>query len=72
MYKETLRPAWVEIDLDHVAFNIQNIRKKVGEDREIIGVIKADGYGHGAREMAKTLAENGVKTFAVATLSKVT
>lgn len=71
MYKKALRPAWAEIDLDHVAFNIQNIRKKVGEDREIIGVIKADGYGHGALEMAKTLAENGVKTFAVATLHEV-
>lgn len=68
MYKDTLRPAWAEINLAHAAFNIQNIRKKVGEDREIIGVIKADGYGHGAVEMAGVLKENGVKTFAVATL----
>lgn len=68
MYKDTLRPAWAEINLAHAAFNIQNIRKKVGEDREIIGVIKADGYGHGAVEMAGVLKENGVRTFAVATL----
>lgn len=71
MYKEALRPAWAEIDLDHAAFNIQNIRKKVGPDKEIIGVIKADGYGHGAVEMAKVLSENGVNTFAVATLHEV-
>ncbi len=71
MYKEGLRPAWAEINLEHATFNIQNIRKKVGEGKEIIGVIKADGYGHGAVEMAKVLRKNGIKTFAVATLHEV-
>lgn len=70
MYKEAIRPAWAEINLSNVDYNIKKIREKVGEDKEIIGVIKADGYGHGSVKMAEVLKENGVKTFAVATLQE--
>lgn len=68
MYKEALRPAWVEIDLASVDYNIKSIQAKIGAEREIIGVIKADAYGHGAVKIAEVLRENGIKTFAVATL----
>ena len=71
MYKDAIRPAWAEINLSNLDYNIKNIRRKVGEDREIIGVIKADGYGHGSVEVAEVLRKNGVKTFAVAALSEV-
>lgn len=71
MYKEALRPAWAEINLSNLDYNIKSIRAKVGPDREIIGVIKADGYGHGSVEVADILRKNGVKTFAVAALSEV-
>ena len=67
MYKNALRPAWVEINLNNLDFNIKNIKKKIG-DRELIGVIKADAYGHGSVKVAEVLRENGCKTFAVATL----
>ena len=43
MFKEAIRPAWAEINLSNVDYNIKRIREKVGEDKEIIGVIKADG-----------------------------
>jgi len=68
MYKEALRPAWAEINLSNLEYNIRNIRSKVGDEKEIIGIIKADGYGHGAYEVAQVLKANGVKTFGVATL----
>lgn len=71
MYKEAIRPAWVEVNLSNLDYNIKNIRNKVGENTDIIGVIKADGYGHGSVEVAQVLRENGVKTFAVAALSEV-
>ena len=71
MYKDALRPAWAEINLSNLDYNIKNIRAKVGPDREIIGVIKADGYGHGSVEVADVLRKNGVKAFAVAALSEV-
>lgn len=70
MYKEAIRPAWVEVNLSNLDYNIKNIKAKVGEDREIIGIIKADGYGHGSVEVANVLRKNGVKTFAVAALSE--
>lgn len=81
MYQEALRPAWVEVDLKKFDHNIKEIIRasraaSPGQEspsekdvaREIIGVIKADAYGHGAVECAKVLRENGVKTFAIATL----
>lgn len=67
MYKDALRPAWVEINLNNLDFNIKNIKAKIG-DREMIGVIKADAYGHGSVKVAEVLRQNGCKTFAVATL----
>ncbi len=70
MYQDAIRPAWVEVNLSNLDYNIKNIKAKVGEDREIIGVIKADGYGHGSIEVANVLRKNGVKTFAVAALSE--
>lgn len=69
MYKEALRPVWAEINLTNLAYNIKNIQTKIG-DRELIGVIKADAYGHGAVKVAEVLRENGVKTFAIATLQE--
>lgn len=71
MYKEAIRPVWAEINLSNLDYNIKSIREKVGADKQIIGVIKADGYGHGSVMCANVLRENGVKTFAVATLQEV-
>ncbi len=76
MYKEALRPAWVEVDLGKLDRNIKNIMAKANETasddnpREIVGVIKADAYGHGAVKCAEVLRKNGVKTFAIATLQE--
>ena len=69
MLKEALRPAWAEINLNHLDYNIKQIKAKAG-DREIIGVVKADGYGHGSVEVSKVLLENGVRTLAIATLQE--
>ncbi len=67
MYKEALRPVWAEINLTNLDYNIKNIKAKIG-DRQLIGVIKADAYGHGAVKVAEVLRENDCKTFAIATL----
>ena len=69
MYKEALRPVWAEINLSNLDYNIKQIKEKIG-DREMIGVIKADAYGHGAIQVAQVLRENGVTTFAIATLQE--
>lgn len=77
MYKEAIRPAWVEVDLRKFDQNVKNIMAKAnevptadGSPREMIGVIKADAYGHGAVRCAEVLRKNGVKTFAIATLQE--
>lgn len=70
MLKEAIRPVWAEINLSNLDYNIKNIIAKAGKDKEIIGVIKADAYGHGSVQVAEVLKENGIKTFAIATLQE--
>lgn len=64
-----MRSVWAEIDLDAVKFNIENI-KKISKDREVVAVVKADAYGHGAVDMVPTLLENGASRLAVAMISE--
>ena len=64
-----LRPVWAEVDLDKLAHNMKEIRR-VSKSKDIIAVIKADGYGHGALDIAPTLLENGATRIAVAVLSE--
>ncbi len=70
MYEKSKRAAWAEISKENLVFNINSIKNKVGSSVEICGIIKADGYGHGSVFMAKTLEEEGVKSFGVATLDE--
>jgi alanine racemase len=69
MYKEALRPVWAEINLSNLDYNIKQILRKA-EGSQVIGVVKADGYGHGSVEVSKVLLGNGVGTLAVATLQE--
>ncbi|AAK78472.1 alanine racemase [Clostridium acetobutylicum] len=64
-----IRPVWAEIDLDNIAYNMQQIRRCSKSD-EIIGVVKADAYGHGAVDVAPVLLENGANRLAVAVISE--
>lgn len=64
------RPVWAEINLDHLAHNIREVRRVTDKKALVTAVIKADGYGHGAAQIGKTLLENGADRFAVATLSE--
>lgn len=67
---KNLRPVWAEINLDSLKHNMKEIKKVVKKDTIVCAVIKADGYGHGAAEIAKTLLENGADRIAVATLGE--
>ena len=66
----TEKRAWAEIDLDAIENNIKEIRRHVGDKPKIMGVVKADGYGHGYLEVAKTLLENGADSLGVAFLDE--
>lgn len=54
-----------EINLDHLAHNLHQIRNRVAPAR-VIPVVKADAYGHGAVACAGRLVREGVTMFAVA------
>ena len=62
--------AWAEIDLDALAHNIREIRKITSKESEVMGVVKADAYGHGVAQVSQTLLENGATRLAVATLDE--
>lgn len=57
---------YVEINLKNLKDNYNAIKKKTGVD--VIPVVKADAYGHGANVVAKTLEREGVKIFAVSSV----
>jgi alanine racemase len=65
-----LRDTVLEIDLDCIEYNMKNIKDMVGEDVAVAAVVKANGYGHGARGISEVLIENGVEYLAVATLNE--
>lgn len=61
--------AWEIIDYDAIAHNVEEIQKLVGNEK-IMGIVKANAYGHGAVECAKALKAAGVDFFAVATIDE--
>lgn len=62
----TIRPVWAEIDLDNLAHNVREIRRRIGPSAEIMAVVKANAYGHGAPPVARVALENGASWLAVA------
>lgn len=62
--------AWAEVNLDAIAHNVQEIKKLLKPETKLLGVVKADAYGHGFREVAKTLLQNGADTLGVATIDE--
>lgn len=67
---EGIRPVWLEVNLDNLVHNIREIKKNLKPSTCIMGVVKADGYGHGAIEVARILLEEGAKQLAVAVLDE--
>src|ERR687885_2649580 len=64
---EGRRPTWAEVDLDALAWNFRAVRERVGPGVKVMGVVKADAYGHGAAECARRLEAEGADWFGVAT-----
>ena len=56
---------WAEISLDRLKDNCEIVQKAVGSAK-IMAAIKADAYGHGAIEVARTLESEGIDIFGVA------
>lgn len=61
-------PTWVEIDLDSIEHNVRAILKSVGPGVELLYVVKAHAYGHGAVEVGEAAVAAGAAMLGVATL----
>lgn len=64
------RPTRAVVDLSAVAHNFRLLRDRAGGATEVLPVVKADGYGHGAVPVARRLAAEGARRFAVALLEE--
>ena len=65
-HPEKIRPAWVEINLAAIRHNLMEIRGLVGPKVDIMAVVKAEAYGHGAIAVAKTAISAGASYLGVA------
>jgi alanine racemase len=63
--------AWIEVDHAAIRSNLDVIRRTAGA-AQVIGVVKANAYGHGAVAVARTLVAAGVEHLAVATVDEAT
>ena len=66
----TLKDAWVEINLESLAQNIIEIKKGIPADKKMLGIVKADAYGHGSQMIAQTMLASGVDMFGVSSVDE--
>ncbi len=70
MLEQFYRPTWVEISLDAVRANIDSFRQALPHEMQLMAVVKANGYGHGAIQIAREAIQCGVNYLAVAFLDE--
>ena len=62
--------AWIEISLDNLKHNVKELQNAMPKGCEMMAVLKAEGYGHGAYEVSTCVNKIGVRAFAVATIDE--
>ncbi|MCC5641168.1 alanine racemase [Nostoc sp. CHAB 5844] len=60
--------AWVEIDIDALSHNVQQLKQLLSPRTQLMAVVKADAYGHGAVTVAQTALQSGASWLGVATV----
>ena len=60
--------AWVEIDLVALSHNVQQLRELISDHTDLMAVVKADAYGHGAVAVAQIALQSGASWLGVATV----
>jgi len=66
----TLLPTYATVNLAALAHNLSRIKQYLSPGCEIMAIVKANAYGHGAAEIAHALASQGISRFAVASLDE--
>ncbi|MDE3076417.1 MAG: alanine racemase [Chloroflexota bacterium] len=57
---------WAEVDLSAVAHNVRELRRWLGPEIQLLPIVKANAYGHGAVEVARTVLGHGADALGVA------
>ena len=61
---------WVEVSRARLVENYHRVRDVVGPAVEVMGVVKADAYGHGAAQVARLLESEGARWLAVSSVDE--
>lgn len=64
------RDTWAEVNLNAIQNNVVNLKKHLPDEVGIMAIVKANGYGHGAEDVAKTALEAGAGSLGVAILDE--
>lgn len=67
---ELLRRSWVEINLTQIQKNFKIYQANISPTASVMAVVKADAYGHGDVEVARTLQQDGVNLWAVSNVEE--
>ncbi|MDM7952281.1 MAG: alanine racemase [Cyanobium sp. CZS 25K] len=62
--------AWVEVNTAAIQANVRALQRHIGPATQLMAVVKADAYGHGALAVARAALEAGAACFGVATLAE--
>lgn len=62
--------AWLEVSDSAIEANARALKRHLGPSCDLMAVVKADGYGHGAETVAKASVRGGATSFGVATLQE--
>jgi len=66
----TLLPTYATVNLAALAHNLSRIKHYLSPGCGVMAIVKANAYGHGAIETAQSLAHQGIRQFAVASLDE--
>jgi alanine racemase len=66
----TFTPTYASIDLNALAYNLTQFRRILSPDCDVMPIVKANAYGHGAVEVAMALTSHGASRLAVAALGE--
>lgn len=64
-----LHRTWAEIDTKALVHNLKTFKEKLG-DKKFMAVVKADAYGHSAKDLCPILEQNGADWFAVSNINE--
>ena len=70
MQRAATRPTWAEVSLGNLRYNFGVVQRHLGPGVTVCAVVKADAYGHGATECARSLEEEGARWLGVTSLDE--